>query len=84
MEEGLIRNTPDLKEACDALVAGGVLAANDVVLLVLWILASVGERAYVPMVVCFFMFLCNDLYSFFIWLRLRSAQKADISAAGDA
>ena len=67
---------------------GLAYAANDVVLLVLWILASVGERAYVPMVVCFFMFLCNDLYGFFFfffnWLRLRSAQKADISAAGDA
>ena len=63
---------------------GLAYAANDVVLLVLWILASVGERAYVPMVVCFFMFLCNDLYGFFNWLRLRSAQKADISAAGDA
>ena len=28
MEEGLIRNTPDLKEACDALVAGGVAALD--------------------------------------------------------
>ena len=63
---------------------GLVYAANDVVLLVLWILASIGERAYVPMVVCFFMFLCNDLYGFFNWLRLRSAQKADISAAAGA
>lgn len=65
-------------------VYGLAYAANDVVLLVLWILASIGERAYVPMVVCFFMFLCNDLYGFFNWLRLRSAQKADISAAAGA
>ena len=28
MEEGLIRNTPDLKEACAALVAGGVAALD--------------------------------------------------------
>ena len=28
MVEGLIRNTPDLKEACDALVAGGVAALD--------------------------------------------------------
>ena len=28
MEEGLIRNTPDLKEACGALVAGGVAALD--------------------------------------------------------
>ena len=28
MDEGLIRNTPDLKEACDALVAGGVAALD--------------------------------------------------------
>ena len=28
MDEGLIRNTPDLKEACDALVAGCVAALD--------------------------------------------------------
>ena len=28
MDEGLIRNTPDLQTACDALVAGGVAALD--------------------------------------------------------
>ena len=63
---------------------GLAYAANDVVLLVLWILASIGDRTYVPMVVCFLMFLCNDLYGFFNWLRLRNAQKTVINTAAGA
>ncbi len=48
---------------------------NDIVLIVLWILASVEDISYLPMVVCFFMFLLNDLYGFFNWKRLSKQQK---------
>ena len=37
-------------------------SANDVVLIILWILASVEDISYLPMVACFIMFLFNDLY----------------------
>ncbi len=50
-------------------------AANDVVLVVLWIIASVKDRSSLSMVACFSMFLLNDLYGFFNWLRLRRAQE---------
>lgn len=49
-------------------------AANDVVLIVLWILVTVRDLSYLSMVACFSMFLCNDLYGFFNWLRLRKKQ----------
>ena len=51
-------------------------AANDIVLIVLWILASVEDISYVPMVACFVMFLCNDMYSFVNWRRMRREQQA--------
>lgn len=49
-------------------------AANDVVLIVLWVLATLADPSYLPMVVCFTMFLCNDLYGFFNWRRMRTRQ----------
>lgn len=49
-------------------------AANDVVLIVLWILAARTDLSYLSMVACFAMFLCNDLYGFFNWCRLRRRQ----------
>ncbi|MBQ9228851.1 MAG: nicotinamide mononucleotide transporter [Eubacterium sp.] len=52
-------------------------AANDVVLIVLWVLASVSDRRYLPMVLCFVMFLVNDLYGFVSWRRMRKRQRVD-------
>lgn len=49
-------------------------AANDIVLIILWILASVEDISYIPMVFCFIMFLVNDLYGFFNWLRMEKRQ----------
>ena len=49
-------------------------AANDVVLIVLWVIATVEELSYLSMVACFVMFLFNDLYGFFNWLRVRKKQ----------
>ena len=50
-------------------------AANDVVLIVLWSLATVEEVSYFPMVVCFVMFLANDLYGFYNWCRMQKRQE---------
>lgn len=55
-------------------------AANDLVLIVLWSLATVEDISYLPMIVCFAMFLANDIYGFFNWRRMRNRQEksADI------
>ena len=50
-------------------------AANDVVLIVLWVCASFVSLAYLPMVVCFVAFLFNDLYAFYNWKRIQNRQK---------
>lgn len=49
-------------------------ASNDVVLIVLWILASAQNPAYLPMILCFFMFLINDLYGYAAWKRMQRRQ----------
>ncbi|MBP3595182.1 MAG: nicotinamide mononucleotide transporter [Lachnospiraceae bacterium] len=50
-------------------------SANDMVLIILWILASVEDISYLPMVACFIMFLFNDLYGFYNWRRMQKRQK---------
>ncbi|MBE5803591.1 MAG: nicotinamide mononucleotide transporter [Clostridiales bacterium] len=51
-------------------------AANDVVLIILWVLAAITELSCLPMVLCFVMFLINDLYGFINWQRMRARQRA--------
>lgn len=50
-------------------------ALNDIVLIVLWVLASFENASYISVVVCFAVFLVNDLYGFFSWKKMRKAQK---------
>jgi len=49
-------------------------AANDIVLIVLWILASVEDVHYVSVVVCFVVFFANDMYGFVSWRRMEKRQ----------
>lgn len=50
-------------------------AANDVVLIILWVLASVTNIKYVPMVICFVIFLVNDLFGFINWQKRKKQQR---------
>ena len=49
-------------------------AANDLVLIALWIMATLKSPSYLPMVFCFVQFFVNDMYGFFNWSRLRKEQ----------
>lgn len=44
-------------------------ASNDVVLVILWLLASVENPVYIPVTVNFAIFLFNDLYGFISWKK---------------
>ena len=50
-------------------------AANDIVLIVLWTLAALEDPSYLSVIVCFSMFLVNDLYGFVNWCRMKKKQK---------
>lgn len=49
-------------------------AANDVVLIVLWIMATIENTAYLSVVVCFVAFLANDIYGFISWQKMAKRQ----------
>ena len=51
-------------------------AANDVVLIVLWTLAAVEDISYLSVMICFVIFLINDLYGFVNWKRMEKRQMA--------
>lgn len=48
--------------------------ANDIVLIILWGLATFTDITYLPMIICFVMFLINDLYGFFNWQKMKKRQ----------
>ena len=45
-------------------------ALNDIVLIILWILASIADISFLPMVFCFLMVLINDLSAYYNWLKI--------------
>ncbi|MBE6940432.1 MAG: nicotinamide mononucleotide transporter [Ruminococcaceae bacterium] len=50
-------------------------AANDVVLIALWVLAAREEQEYLAVVVCFAAFLVNDIYGYLSWRRMYAHQR---------
>ena len=49
-------------------------AANDIVLIVLWVLASFSDARYISVVVCFIAFLANDIYGYISWQKMKVRQ----------
>ena len=49
-------------------------ASNDIVLIVLWVLASFYDLRYVSVVVCFIAFLVNDIYGYINWHKMKVRQ----------
>ncbi len=54
-------------------------AANDIVLIVLWILAALSDVSYLSVVICFVVFLVNDTYGFINWLKMQKRQETGCS-----
>lgn len=50
---------------------------NDIVLIIMWSMASYADNSYLPMVVCFIAFFVTDSYGFFNWSRMNKKQNAD-------
>jgi len=50
-------------------------ALNDLVLIVMWIFASLENSSYLPMVICFMMFFINDTYGLVNWLAMARKQR---------
>ena len=57
-------------------------AANDIVLILLWVLASICDNRYISVVVCFMAFLVNDIYGFINWQKMKIRQQEINGATG--
>ncbi|MGM9531237.1 nicotinamide riboside transporter PnuC [Intestinibacter sp.] len=49
-------------------------ASNDIVLIIMWILASFENPMYIPVVVNFIIFFLNDMYGFVSWKKRELQQ----------
>lgn len=49
-------------------------SANDIVLIVLWVMATVQSVSYLPMILCFVMFLINDIHGYLCWRKMQKSQ----------
>lgn len=49
-------------------------AANDIILIVLWVMAAFSDISCLSVIICFAMFLMNDLYGFISWRKMRKRQ----------
>lgn len=49
-------------------------AGNDVILIILWILASTYDIRCISVVVCFTAFLVNDIYGYISWRKMKIRQ----------
>ena len=56
-------------------------AANDVILIILWLMASRTDSSYLSVAVCFISFLANDLYGFISWRRMARRQAVQTKAS---
>ena len=52
-------------------------AANDIILIALWILASLSDISYISVIICFVAFLANDIYGFINWLKMKKRQQSN-------
>lgn len=51
-------------------------AANDIILIILWIMATKENTSYLSVVICFLIFLINDIYGYLSWLQMERRQRA--------
>lgn len=53
-------------------------AANDIVLIYLWSMAALSNSSYLSVVICFMIFLVNDIYGFISWSKMQKRQEIKI------
>lgn len=53
-------------------------AANDIVLIILWVLAALKDTSYISVVICFVVFFVNDVYGFINWSRMKKRQNLNL------
>lgn len=50
-------------------------AANDIILIILWAMATLSDVSYLSVTICFVVFLVNDIYGFISWSKMQERQE---------
>lgn len=50
-------------------------ATNDIILIILWIFATLSDMSYLSVITCFVVFFINDLYTFISWKKMHKYQE---------
>ncbi|MBE7081202.1 MAG: nicotinamide mononucleotide transporter [Clostridiales bacterium] len=50
-------------------------ALNDIVLIIMWIMATIKNISYISVIICFLVFLVNDTYSYLNWKKMKERQR---------
>ena len=53
-------------------------SANDIVLIIMWIMAAKHDKSGISVAVCFMAFLANDIYGFISWSKMEKRQNKKI------
>lgn len=53
-------------------------ALNDLVLILMWTMASISDISYLSVVICFIVFFINDMYGFINWKRMEKKQSLNM------
>lgn len=53
-------------------------SANDIVLIIMWIMAAKHDKSGISVAVCFMAFLVNDIYGFISWSKMEKRQNKKI------
>ena len=53
-------------------------ALNDLVLILMWTMASISDISYISVVICFIVFFINDMYGFINWKRMEKKQSLNM------
>lgn len=62
------------KEGENEVKVAHVGAKKWAVLIIMWIMATIDDPSYLPMIVCFSGFFVNDCYGFINWRKIRQRQ----------
>ena len=50
-------------------------ALNDIVLIIMWTMATINNIGYISVIICFLVFLVNDTYSYINWKKMKERQR---------
>ncbi len=50
-------------------------ALNDIVLIIMWTMATINNIGYISVIICFVVFLVNDTYSYINWRKMKVRQQ---------